>query len=440
MANWYVWSGAGGAATGADWTNAYLTVAAALTAKAAGDVFFVAHDHAEAPAAATAINWTSPGTEVNSCRIYCVNRAGSVPPVAADLRNTATFTTQTTGGFSFTGSVSECYGINLNAGTVANLAVITLGQASRSWRFVNCKFNLVTTHASGRINCGLVGGGSYIFEDCTFQFAAVGQAIVPAGRAVFRNSAGAALIAGATIPTSLFAPSTAASFLVEGVDFSAVAAGKSLVNVATAQPISAVFKDCKLHPSGAIIAGSHTGAGGMQTTLIRCDSADTNYRTEHFTHSGSQFTETAIVRSGGASDGATPIAWRIVTSTMAIAAMPFECLPISVWNETIGSPITVTVEGIWGTGVVPTNAEIWMDVEYLGSSGYPLGLRATSGRASLLETASNIPAGSGTWGGSTTKFAMSVTVTPQEKGPITVYVKAAKSASTFYIDPKPVLT
>jgi hypothetical protein len=35
---------------------------------------------------------------------------------------------------------------------------------------------------------------------------------------------------------------------------------------------------------------------------------------------------------------------------------------------------------------------------------------------------------------------MSVTITPQEKGPITIYVKAAKISSTFYVDPKPVIT
>jgi hypothetical protein len=35
---------------------------------------------------------------------------------------------------------------------------------------------------------------------------------------------------------------------------------------------------------------------------------------------------------------------------------------------------------------------------------------------------------------------MSVTFTPQQKGAVTIYVKAAKASSTFYIDPKPVLS
>lgn len=84
MANHYVWSGATGGATGADWADAYLTLAAAATGSVAGDTFYVAHDHAETQASAMTI--TFPGTEASPNRVYCVDRAGSVPPVAADLR------------------------------------------------------------------------------------------------------------------------------------------------------------------------------------------------------------------------------------------------------------------------------------------------------------------------------------------------------------------
>src|SRR4029077_14277585 len=98
MANVYVDSNAAGAGTGADWANAYTTLGAALTAKAAGDSFFVAHNHAETAASAKVL--TSPGTVSNPCFIYCVSSAGSVPPVSADLRTTATITT--TGAFAIT--------------------------------------------------------------------------------------------------------------------------------------------------------------------------------------------------------------------------------------------------------------------------------------------------------------------------------------------------
>ena len=48
---------AAGAGTGADWANAYTTLSAAFTAKAAGDVFFVSEDHAETGAVALNIDF-----------------------------------------------------------------------------------------------------------------------------------------------------------------------------------------------------------------------------------------------------------------------------------------------------------------------------------------------------------------------------------------------
>ena len=174
--------------------------------------------------------------------------------------------------------------------------------------------------------------------------------------------------------------------------------------------------------------------------MFNVDTGDTNYRTERWNFCGNQTTETTIVRTGGASDGTTTLAWRINTSTNSEIEWPFESLPISFWNDTIGSAITITIQGIWGGGAVPTNNDIWMEVFYLGTSGFPLATKASTGRATGLTAASNNPAGSGTWGGSTTKFSMAVTVTPQEKGPITIYIKAGWSSQTFYIDPQPVVT
>src|SRR3990167_3028291 len=101
MANVYVRSGAAGAGTGADWGNAYTTLAAALGAKAAGDDFWVADDHAETQA--SALTAVAPGTSASPNRIICVDRAGSVPPVSADLRTSATISTTGNNGIALQG-------------------------------------------------------------------------------------------------------------------------------------------------------------------------------------------------------------------------------------------------------------------------------------------------------------------------------------------------
>src|SRR3990172_4372604 len=91
MAHIYVRSGAAGAATGADWANACLTVAAGITASAAGDNIWVAGDHAESTAGAVTLNFK--GTSASPDRVLCVDHTGTVPPVAADLLATATVAT-----------------------------------------------------------------------------------------------------------------------------------------------------------------------------------------------------------------------------------------------------------------------------------------------------------------------------------------------------------
>lgn len=434
MANVYVYSGAAGGGTGADWTNAYTTLVAAFTAKAAGDDFWVAHDHAETAAAAKII--AAKGTAAAPNRIICVNRAGSVPPVSADLRTTATITT--TGAFAITlgAGVGYFYGITFSSGSGVVSAGITASNTAGAWVLDQCKLSSPgTTLSATKIAIGTTSSGvrqRFTLIGTTLQFGNVNDSIsIQEVGFVWRNTLNA--IAGAIFPTTLFGGAYPAAVLLEGVDLSALGSGKTLVGAASSAK-QFVFKDCKLGAS-VTISAAPTDQGGHEAILIRCDSGDTNYRTEKYRHEGTLTTKTTIVRTGGASDGTTPIAWEIVTSANSKRYMPFEALPISIWNETVGSAITLTVQGIWGGGAVPTNADIWMDVEFLGTSGFPIGSFTTSGPADQLAAGTNLPAGSGTWGGSTTKFALTVSITPQEKGPITVYVKAAAASQTFYIDP-----
>lgn len=439
MANWYVWSGATGTGTGADWANAYTTLNAAATAKAAGDVFYVAHDHVQTVASALTI--TFAGTEANPNRVYCVNRAGSVPPVAADLRTTAQISTTGANAISLAGSCAEMYGIIFSAGDAANNAGINVGStANRSFRLNSCALKINNTNASSRVSlCSGASGQFAILENTTLQFGSVSQQLSTSARAIWRNTPNA--FQGVIFPTTLMTFSGGGGeFFVEGVDLSALGSGKTLVASGVNSPnLKAIFKDCKLGASVTVVATA-ANFGSVEVMLIRCDSGDTNYRTEKYAFGGVQSVETTIVRTGGATDGTTPISWKLATVANAEWEFPLECLPIVVWNDIVGLPKTVTVEGIWATGTVPNNDDIYIDVEYLGTSGFPIASKASSTKATGFVAGTPLPAGSGTWGGSTTKFKMSVTITPQEKGPFTIYVKAAKPSSTFYVDPKPVIT
>jgi hypothetical protein len=172
-------------------------------------------------------------------------------------------------------------------------------------------------------------------------------------------------------------------------------------------------------------------------TLIDCDSGATNYRNELYRFGGNQVTETTIVRTGGASDGTTPVSWKIITDANARWIAPFESLPITVWSDTVGAK-TVSIYGYWNNASVPNNDDIWIEFEGLTDAGSPLSSIATSGKTSFLAANAPIPSDASTWGGgvTTSKFKMSAAITAAMKGPISVTVKAAKASSTFYIDPK----
>lgn len=435
MANVYVDSNAVGAGTGADWANAFTTLAAALTAKAAGDDFWIAHNHAETQASSMTL--ACPGSVAAPCRIVCVNSLGTVPPVAADLRTTASITTTGNFGITMTG-FAYLYGITFNSGTGANATQIIIGDASNFWYyFDSCALKkLGTSGTTSAIGFGRQAGAGrdrVTLNNTTLTFGATGDRInLKSIDLIWRNTPNA--IGGATFPTILFssANNVGGQAFIEGVDLSAL--GSNTLVDDYNSPRRFVFKDCKLGAS-AVIQAAQTNPGSAETYLVRSDSAATNYRHEKYSHLGNQTVETTIVRTGGASDGVTPIAWKIVTGANAKFYMPFEAIPINLWNDTAGSSVTATLYGIWGGGAVPNNDDIWAEVEYLGSASFPIGSFASSAKASVLATNAALASDSSNWGGSTTKFKIAVTFTPQMKGPLAVRVFAATPSTTFYIDP-----
>src|SRR5262245_8321251 len=126
MASYYVWSGATGSNNGSNWANAFTTLTTAFATEAAGDTLYVAHDHAESTAAGVTL--TSSGTLASMTKVVCVDRAGSVPPVAADRRATAQVTTTGANPITLAGGACHYDGIIFNCGTGSTAADITVGK------------------------------------------------------------------------------------------------------------------------------------------------------------------------------------------------------------------------------------------------------------------------------------------------------------------------
>jgi hypothetical protein len=405
-------------------TGCTITLTTTTWGLAAGDTIYLGHTHAETQASAMTLAFA--GTNASPTNILCTDSSGTgaVPPTT--LTTGASITTTGASAYSHSG-VTYWNGVAINCGTGAVSSGITF---AGSTVFENGALAKLGT--TGSASC-FFGSASALIEwrNTTFRFGNTSDNFQVSTTFVWRNTASAIHPSG-SVPVSLFA-SSSSRVLVEGIDLSALGAGTTIFG-ASSTLLGAILKDCKLGAS-VTVAATPTGLAAA-IDLVRCDSGDTNYRSERYRYQGTLTTETTIVRTGGASDGTTPIAWKIVTNANSKRYSPLEAMLISIWNETTGSPITLTVEGIWGGAAVPTNADIWMDVEYLGTSGFPLGLFASSAPTNQLASGTNLSAGSGIWGGSTTKFKLEKTITPQAKGPITVYLKAALASSTFFIDPK----
>jgi hypothetical protein len=444
VAIYYVYSGAGGSNNGSSWANAFTNLTAAFAVEAAGDTLYVAHDHAESTAAAVTL--TSSGTIGVPTKVICVDRAGSVPPVSADRRATAQVTVTGVNNLSITGGHTHYDGIIFSTGTgTTSSTVLIIGTAANTWfRFDNCSLRLgVNSATASNIliagASGNIGGILVELNNTTMQFANASHQVNIAGMVKWRNTPSALL---GTIPTLLLGSTSSRGGSIEciGVDFSAAGSGKTLVNIGSSQAFTYKFVDCKLDASvtKSVVPTAH---GGGDIDFVRCGASGINYATYRTRVPGVLNEEITIVRTGGASDNTTPIAWKVDTTANSLYSMPFECPPIAIWNDVISpTAVTATVEGIWGGGAVPNDDDIWLEVEYLGSSSTPQGSFVNDGKADLLASAAGQTSSSATWGGSTTKFKLGVSFTAQQKGWIYARVKCAKASSTFYIDPLVTLT
>lgn len=444
MASYYIRSGAGGAGTGANWANAFTTLAAAFSGKSAGDIFYVADDHAESQASAMTL--TSPGTAVSPCRIFCVDTHATEPPTG--LATSATITTTGANSITFAGH-AYYYGLTFNAGTGVTAANIAIGGlASHGFVFNSCAFKCLTTGTAAAIVCGVVSINAretYIkWINTTVQFSNAAQAISLQGsRFVWLNTPSA--VVSGTLPTTLLNGAAGSTTVAEinGVDLSALGSGKNLVGASFNGPTKVFFSNCKLGSSVSVKTGTITAPGGAEVYLDNCDSADTNYRMEHYKFTGSIVQETTIKRTGGASDGSTGLSWKMVSLASGPSFIfPLESPPIYLWNETTGSSKTLTVEIMHDSATNLKESEVWLEVEYLGTSGFPVSSFIDDSNSTILaDSSSDQSSGIGTGNWTTTGLGnpnsqkISVTITPQEKGLYRAKVILAKTNYTIYVDP-----
>jgi hypothetical protein len=435
---------------GSTWALANATMAGAITDAAAGDTIYVSQAHAATVGAGANVTWTFPGTIAAPNKVIGGSDAAEPP---TSLTSPAAGYEQTTGtGDIIIAGTVHFYNFYFKVGDGTGASEMTVqNTAGHKQRFTDCKIDFNSNNATNVITVGLAGlvssTGIIMFEGCAFDFANAGHSFVVNHSAEFRECTFATSAAITSFIKTLGTAGRGPGYLlIEGCDLSPLASTLQIFpSTSAAMGAVVTIRNCKI-PASATLAGSGITTVGYRAEMYNCDSGDTNYRLWIEEYTGSIRDETTIIRTGGASDGTTGLSWKMATSASAEFAIHILRSPEIVrWNETTGSAITVTVEIVHdsqgsGTSSAFTNKEIWLEVQYLGTSGVPLSLFVSDEPADILTAATDQTSSSETW--TTTGLAtpvkqkLSVSFTPQEKGFIHATVCMAGASDTAYVDPK----
>lgn len=439
MTTYYARSTNTASGDGLSWTNAYKTLAEITALDALGDVIYVSQAHAENTTGAN-VTLDLAGTPSNLTRIICASDA-SLPPTAVASTGTVTASSASTGTITVNGSgyiegLTFTSGIN---GGVISLAFTLAVQEVQYYK--NCKFRMGATNSNARLSVGRTDTSTadkVTWENCTVRFSHATSAMQVI--ADFHWKGGGVESGGTAISALLYVGTgRQVNILIEGCDFSTMSSTAAMVG-ASGTSGRITFRYCKL-PANWTGDLCVTPPPGLRVMMHNCDNGDTNYKLYEKEDTGTVRDETVIVATGGASNGTTSMAWKMEsTSLAAYPARAFASPEMVRWNDTTGSAITVSVEVLHDSLTALNNEEAWLEVQYMGTSGVPLGSFVHNAKANILATAAAQPSSSAAW--TTTgltnpnKQFLSVTFTPQEKGYLHAKVLLAKPDKVLYINPK----
>ena len=303
------------------------------------------------------------------------------------------------GAFSITFTLGwiYCYGVTFQAavgGTTGNGSITIKGASGTGYYyFENCSFQIASSSTNQTIT---VGGATSSYDtiywnNCTVKFGFTNQRIATFNCQFYWNNTGSVLVGGSSVPAPLVATGTSCAVIdavMEALDLSQVVNLWGNIGVNYSQG-TVLIKDCKLNASATV-----TTPGVTQQTVqfVRCDNGATAYKSARYTYEGTETTETAITRIGGATDPAAQQQSRkVVTTANSQWLMPFRAESYAIWNATTGANVVVTVCGTINSASLPNNDDIWLEVEYLGSSSTPVAVLSPRPRLVCWQAMRRLP-------------------------------------------------
>jgi len=494
-------------------TNAWAAPAAGVSAfpsgkigTGSGDQIFVDSNHAESRAAAVSFG-------CSICYFFVVNRTtAAIPPTSADLTTGASVTTTTTNAISIASGLSNSVyirGIAFHSGSGANSTQLNVASGLGAWLFCElCTLDIPATGNGAVVSIGQTNTGTtnrVWLKDSTLStgMAANGAfSLANGARVEMWNSSAYGGGSNFTANSALtaFNGGSGGLFIGHGLDLSGLTGLSTGLFVTNPTNSFFQFYDCKL-PSGVTISSASQLSFASTIALDNCDDGTNsrNYRLFRLNGGGTLQQNSQVVRTGGATDGVTPISWQSATGSVSVnPGYTWNSPQLASWNSATGSPITYTIYLAANSASALTNAQLWMEIEALTSSASPMGTVTSSQVADFLPTttASNLSTDTSCWdskaparqnshsyavgdaislasntcrvfvataagtssgsepggyasavdGGAVTdggatfraliREKMTVSVTPQQAGYVLGTIRAAATSLKFYIDPK----
>ena len=403
---------AGGANDGTTKADAFITIAAAILAWSAGDIIFASH---------TSLQTGIIIFDLNGAVIISVDFSGSTPPVPADWVRGARFSANT--------SIAD---INVRSDTNGYIWGLVLDSDDNiNFSFGKLIIENCSAEVSGSGDLIVLGASQTLFIDCDFT-------LTWANASSFSVLSGHHTIIGGSIggasDTAFLLTSAMGFVYLKGVDLSALT-GTLVIYAASSFPtlMDFIFEGC-LFNAGVTVSSGLSGNAGAQLRIYGSSATNQPYYIQEDMHEGTVQSETTIIKTGGSSDGVTPISLKNITNANTESGFMGvkNVMPILFFANTIGNN-TFEVDLVTD-GLTLTEEDVYMQLMH-PQAGV---LRAFD--SSVNHDAANLPASSATWVttglGAPNKQKVSITVNVGQKGWVEVHLVVTRPSSIVYADVK----
>lgn len=441
-------------ATTANWTNAWTSVASAITngSPGADDILFIADDHNESTA--SGISLLFPTTS-RPCSILCVNRTSGLASTGAQVSTTGNSAINIQGFVRIAGVIFK----SGNSTGTANIGLCN-GNTTKHWQaFENCTFYVGSSNAGSGVVIGSAGTATNAvnceINNCQFRYSNASQGIdIALGRVEIYNCK---IHASSTAPTRAFRAIGHAILQCSACDWSAAT---NIHDVGQEDGFGfATYVACK---SGTnLITGTQAVGGSNWVEFHACSAGDHNY--DYFVSMpggvGTIEEDTSIYPNSGAATGRDnngstySYTYKLSPGTNICDAFPLKSPWVYLNNALTGSR-QVAMEIVYDSGTALNDGNCYLEVEGMVNNAaantsmyerFPGTVGATGiyrdyTNASWSSWTNTNASYTGTSGFIAKKTAtISTAITVNEQGPMRARL-VLTTGTTVYLTPRPVVS